>query len=59
VYRRVEHILGAPLGWAPASLLDIILGWKSWPVRNTLDYYTCAYCDEREGFNKIVTGPML
>ncbi len=38
-YRKVEHIKGALLRWAPVLLTNIRIGWNSLPETTTLTYY--------------------
>ncbi len=39
VYPRVEDLKGASLGYASALPTNTRLGWKGWPVKNTLAYF--------------------
>jgi hypothetical protein len=38
-YPRVEHLKGAPLGYAPAFTTNLRLVWKGMPETNALAYF--------------------
>jgi hypothetical protein len=58
-YPRVEHLKGASLGWAPALLANIRLGWKGFPGTNTLAYYEKSKLTAVKSFITLATWPKV
>ncbi len=53
-YLRVKHFT---LGYAPALLTNIRLGWKSLPGTNTLAYYENSKITDGKSFITLTPGP--